>query len=84
MARIEAAASAQRSARALVDATIRSVQGGQRTSLDVLNARHQLFEAERDLALARYSYLLAHTRLRHAAGMLGTDDLKDVAAYFRP
>jgi protease secretion system outer membrane protein len=84
LARIDAAASAQRSAASAVEATVRSVRGGQRTSLDVLNAQRLLFETERDLALARYSYLLAHTRLRHAAGLLGADDLGDVASYFRP
>ena len=80
--RIDAAAKSLSSALLLVDATQKSVKGGQRTNLDVLNAQQQLFEAKRDLALARYNYLLGYVRLRYSAGTLGLADLKDVAVYF--
>lgn len=81
-ARLDAAATALSSASLLVDATLKSVKGGQRTNLDVLNAQQQLFEAKRDLALSRYNYLLSILRLRYSAGTLGMADLKDIAAYF--
>lgn len=81
-ARIEATASALRSATLLVDATVKSVKGGQRTNLDVLNAQQQLFEAKRDLGQARYNYLLSFFRLRYSAGTLGLADLAEMAAYF--
>ena len=84
VARTAAAATSLSSARLLVDATEKSVKGGQRTTLDVLNAQQQLFEAQRDLALARYNYLLGYARLRYAAGTLGRDDLQEMAAYFTP
>ena len=84
VARTAAAATSFSSARLLVDATEKSVKGGQRTTLDVLNAQQQLFEARRDLALSRYNYLLGNARLRYAAGTLGLDDLKEMAAYFTP
>jgi outer membrane protein, protease secretion system len=80
--RIDAAAKALSSATLLVEATRKSVKGGQRTNLDVLNAQQQLFEARRDLALARYNYLLGYLRLRYAAGTLSVADLTDVAGYF--
>jgi outer membrane protein, protease secretion system len=80
--RIDAAAKALSSATLLVEATRKSVKGGQRTNLDVLNAQQQLFEAKRDLALARYNYLLGYLRLRYAAGTLSVADLTDVAGYF--
>jgi outer membrane protein, protease secretion system len=80
--RIDAAAKALSSATLLVEATRKSVKGGQRTNLDVLNAQQQLFETKRDLALARYNYLLGYLRLRYAAGTLGVADLTDIAGYF--
>ena len=70
------------SALLLVDATQKSVKGGQRTHLDVLNAQQQLYEARRDLALARFNYLLSFLRLRFAAGTLDRTDLEDIATYF--
>lgn len=84
VARTAAAATSLSSARLLVDATEKSVKGGQRTTLDVLNAQQQLFEARRDLALSRYNYLMGYARLRYAAGTLGLDDLQEMAAYFTP
>jgi outer membrane protein, protease secretion system len=80
--RIDAAAKALSSATLLVEATRKSVRGGQRTNLDVLNAQQQLFEARRDLALARYNYLLGYLRLRYAAGTLSVADLNDISRYF--
>lgn len=80
--RIDAVAKALSSATLLVEATRKSVKGGQRTNLDVLNAQQQLFEAKRDLALARYNYLLGYLRLRYAAGSLSAADLTDIAGSF--
>jgi outer membrane protein, protease secretion system len=80
--RIDAAAKALSSSTLLVEATRKSVKGGQRTNLDVLNAQQQLFEAKRDLALARYNYLLGYLRLRYAAGTLSVADLTDIAGFF--
>ncbi|MDO8456695.1 MAG: TolC family outer membrane protein [Burkholderiaceae bacterium] len=79
--RIAAAEKSLNSALLLVDATQKSVKGGVRTNLDVLNAKHQVFEARRDLELARYNFLLSTLRLRFYAGTLGADDLKEIATY---
>ncbi len=80
--RIAAAEKSLSSALLLVDATQKSIMGGVRTNLDALNAKHQVYEAKRDLELARYNFLLSTLRLRFYAGTLGADDLKEIATYF--
>lgn len=83
-ARIDALVKTVNSARLLVQATQQSVKGGVRINLDVLNAQQQLYTAQRDLAQARYSYLVSYLRLRFAAGTLNAEDLHTVAGYFIP
>lgn len=80
--KIEALTKSVESAKLLVEATQKSVQGGIRTNVDVLLAQQQLFQARRDLAFACYNYLLSYLRLRSAAGTIGTKDLQSVATYF--
>ena len=46
----------------------KSFQAGSRTTLDVLNAEQQKTVALRDLAQARYLYLVSHLRLQSLAG----------------
>ena len=72
------------SAELLVTATKKSLIGGVRTNLDVLDARKQLFEAKRDLSLARYNYLVAYVNLKKAAGTLTVADLEKIAPSFTP
>lgn len=71
-----------RSAQLLVEATKQSVKGGVRINLDVLNAQQQLVANQRDLASARYNYLVAYLRLRFDAGVLSGQDLQTIAGYF--
>jgi protease secretion system outer membrane protein len=80
--RNEALEKAVESARLLVTATEQSIKGGVRINLDLLNAKRQLVTAQRDLAQARYGYIMAALRLRAAAGVLSADDVKLMAAYF--
>lgn len=80
--RIESLELAVDSALLLVQATEKSIKGGVRINLDLLDAQSQLFSAQVDLADARYSYLLAYLRLRLAAGTLVLEDLEKVATYF--
>ncbi|AXA94096.1 type I secretion protein TolC [Massilia sp. YMA4] len=82
-ARIQALDKAVSSARLLVTATEQSIKGGVRINLDLLNAQQTLYTSQRDQAQARYNYLLALLRLRAAAGTLGENDVRDIAAYFR-
>ncbi len=83
MTRIAALDRAVESAQLLVKATEQSIKGGVRINVDLLNAQQQLYTSKRDLAQARYTYLLAMLRLSADAGTLGADDVRDVAAYFR-
>jgi protease secretion system outer membrane protein len=39
--------------------------------------------SQRDLAQARYSYLIGLMRLRAISGDVGDSDIKQIAAYFR-
>jgi protease secretion system outer membrane protein len=54
-----------------------------RINLDLLNAQQQLFVAQRDLAQARYGYLLGVIRLRAAAGTMDSQVIREIGAYFR-
>lgn len=80
--RIDALIKAVDSANLLVKATEKSIQGGVRINLDLLNAQRQLSTAQRDLAQARYNYMLAWLRVRASAGTLAAEDVKLVTAYF--
>ncbi|QTD30637.1 TolC family outer membrane protein [Pseudomonas fluorescens] len=70
------------SAEALVVSTKKSILGGERTNLDALNAEQQLFTTRRDLAQARYDYLMAWTKLHYYAGTLSEQDLARVDEAF--
>ncbi|WP_315246351.1 TolC family outer membrane protein [Pseudomonas fragi] len=72
------------SAEALVVSTRQSILGGERVNLDALNAEQQLYSTRRDLAQARYDYLLAWTKLHFYAGTLGEQDLARVDEVFVP
>ena len=56
-------------------------QVGTRTSVDVLDAQRELFRARRDLAEARYSYILDMLRLKRAAGTLSEADVRQVSGW---
>lgn len=66
--RILALEQAARSATQLVVSSRRSFEGGARTLMDILNAEQQKELALRDLARARYTYLVSCVRLQALAG----------------
>ncbi|WP_191488038.1 TolC family outer membrane protein [Pseudomonas sp. FEN] len=70
------------SAEALVVSTRQSILGGERVNLDALNAEQQLYSTRRDLAQARYDYLMAWTKLHYYAGTLRETDLARVDEAF--
>lgn len=82
--RIESLELAVKSAELLVEATQKSIRGGIRINLNLLDAQQQLHTARRDLVQARYQYLLAYLRLQLAAGTLAMSDLQHIARYFIP
>jgi protease secretion system outer membrane protein len=83
VSRVAALEKSVASAELLMKATTQSIKGGVRINLDLLNARQQYYVAKRDLAQARYNYLLNSLRMRASAGTLGADDVRDTAMYFR-
>ncbi|MGB9109150.1 MAG: TolC family outer membrane protein, partial [Telluria sp.] len=80
--KVEALEKAVASGKELMKATEQSIKGGVRINLDLLNAQQQLYTSQRDLAQARYSYLIGLLRLRAAAGTLDASSVHEVAAYF--
>jgi protease secretion system outer membrane protein len=70
------------SGKELMKATEQSIKGGVRINLDLLNAQQQLYTSQRDLAQARYNYLIGVLRLRAASGIVGQSDIRELAAYF--
>ncbi len=66
------------STRSALDSTKLGQEVGVRTSIDVLNAQQQLFQARRDLFAARYNTILSHLRLRQASGYVGVEDLTSI------
>lgn len=53
---------------------------GTRTTVDVLNARRELYRAQRDYARARYDYVIATLQLKQASGMLSVKDVEQINA----
>lgn len=82
VSRIEAHEKSVESAKLLITATEQSIKGGVRINLDLLNAKRQLYTAQRDLAMARYGFLLANLRMKASAGTLTAEDVRMTAAHF--
>lgn len=82
VSRVDALIKAVNSGALLKTATEQSIKGGVRINLDLLNAEQQLAASQRDLAQARYGYLLGLLRLRAAAGTLTDEDVYKVAKHF--
>jgi outer membrane protein len=61
-----------------LDSTVLGREVGVRTSVDVLNAQQQLFQARRDLQSARYSAVMSQLKLKSATGRLREEDLAEV------
>jgi outer membrane protein len=72
------------SARTSLEAGELGREVGNRTNLDVLNLQQQLYDAKRDLADARYGYLLARLNLAAIAGALSERDLAGLTASVAP
>ena len=73
--RVRALEQAVRSAEQMMKSTQMSLKAGSRTQLDVLNAQQQYTLAMRDLAQARYVYLMSKVKL---ASLVGDDAVASV------
>lgn len=84
VARVRALEQALISTQAQLDSTKLGLDVGVRTNLDVLNAEQQVLSARRDLAGARYAYLLSGLSLKAAVGTLSPADLAEIDQHLRP
>lgn len=76
--RVKALQQAVVSAKSALKATEAGLEVGTRTTVDVLNSRRNVFRAERDLAQARYDYILNTLRLKQVTGQLQLSDIEQV------
>lgn len=81
IAQVKALEAALTSSQSALDSTRLGREVGVRTQVDVLNAQQQLFSARRDLAQAKYNYILSTLRLKAAVGRLAEEDLSAVSAW---
>jgi outer membrane protein len=77
-ARVQALQQAVKSNQTALEATEAGFDVGTRTTVDVLDARRRLFEAQRDFARSRYDYLINLVRLKSASGVLVPTDLSQI------
>jgi outer membrane protein len=80
-ARVQALQQAVKSSQTALEATEAGFEVGTRTTVDVLDARRRLFEAQRDFARSRYDYLINIVRLESASGGLKQEDLAAINGY---
>jgi outer membrane protein len=80
VARVQSLRQAVESAQTALQATEAGYEVGTRTSVDVLEARRRLFDAQTNYARSRYDYLLNVLRLQLAAGTLDGKGLADINA----
>lgn len=83
ISRVKALRQALESSRTALQATEAGFEVGTRTTVDVLDARRMLFEAQTNYSRSRYDYILNVLQLQLAAGALGGDDLEEINAFLR-
>jgi len=80
-ARVTALKQSVKSNQTALEATEAGFEVGTRTTVDVLDARRRLFEAQRDYSRSRYDYLINLVRLKSAAGVLAPGDLQSINGF---
>jgi outer membrane protein len=78
IARVRALARSVESNETALRATEAGFEVGTRTTVDVLDSRRNLFEAQRDYAQSRYAYVVNALLLKQAAGNLSPTDINEV------
>jgi outer membrane protein len=66
------------SAKSALEATEAGFDVGTRTIVDVLDSTRRLYDANRNLANARYDYILSVLQLKQAVGTLSEQDIMDI------
>lgn len=81
ISRVKALNQAVISSETALQATEAGFEVGTRTAVDVVAAERVTSQARRDLARARYDYLLDSMRLKLSAGTLSTDDINHINSW---
>lgn len=83
ISRVQALRQALESSRTALQATEAGFEVGTRTTVDVLDARRQLFEAQTNYSRSRYDYILNVLQLQLATGTLDSEDLAEINAFLK-
>lgn len=83
MSRVQALRQALESSRTALQATEAGFEVGTRTTVDVLDARRRLFDAQTNYARSRYDYILNVLQLQFATGTLDRTDLEEINSFLR-
>ena len=81
--RVRALEQARRSAEQAVLSNQKGFQAGTRSRIDILDAQQQRVSVERDLAVARYRYIVARLRLQSLVGSLDEPEIEAVNAWLK-
>lgn len=81
IAKIGAQQQAERSAQRALFSNQKGIAAGTRSRVDVLNAQQQLINVKRDLALARFQYILARVRLQGLVSSLNEQEIRTINAW---
>jgi len=84
IATVQARKQAVISTQTSLDATLAGYDAGTRTSVDVLLSQRQLFGAQRDYSVARYTYLTNSLVLKQVAGLLTIEDVEMMNKWLEP
>jgi len=83
ISRVQALRQALESSRTALQATEAGFEVGTRTTVDVLDARRRLYEAQTNYARSRYDYILNVLQLQLATGTLDRSDLEEINSFLR-
>ena len=81
--KVRALEQAVRSSEQLAVSSRRSFDAGARTRVDILNAEQQAGQARRDLAQARFAYLVARVRLKALSGGLKSANIDEINGWLQ-
>jgi outer membrane protein len=83
ISRVRALRQAQESTRTALQATEAGFEVGTRTTVDVLDARRLLFDAQTNYSRSRYDYIINVLRLQLATGTLNKADLEEINGWLK-
>ncbi|TRZ57058.1 MAG: channel protein TolC [Rhodocyclaceae bacterium] len=79
--KVKAQEQAERSSDQALFSNQKGYQAGTRTQIDILNAQQQRMNVRRDLANARYQYVLARVRLQGLVGSLNENEITTINSW---